>query len=194
MKKSPVDILCQVGNNVEAADKTRLLSNTSLPTGGALSAEKETYRGVDISRDNCVCINAPCSFGRVCEVDVNFCPRYVKQNSKLPVDSSEGYEAATYQKDTLSGSLGKSRAPRSSRGTGNLNNFCPRYVNQILQHETRLARCNDLGSHLPEGETRLARIDHDGSHAASLSAFRFIICSQSVTPLKSSPEGGSNGL
>jgi len=31
-------------------------------------------------RDLCVVINAPCSFGRVCESDASFCPRHVEQS------------------------------------------------------------------------------------------------------------------
>ena len=48
---------------------------------------------VGIKRDTCRVMNAPCSFGRVCEVDVNFCPRYTsvtnQQSSKLStIDNS----------------------------------------------------------------------------------------------------------
>lgn len=42
-----------------------------------------------LKRDACRVMNAPCSFGRVCSVDVNFCPRYTSvtknQSTKLSV-------------------------------------------------------------------------------------------------------------
>lgn len=38
-------------------------------------------------RDACRVINAPCSFGRVCESDASFCPRYVNQAIKQFIPS-----------------------------------------------------------------------------------------------------------